>query len=176
MVEKQEWVTDVSSSEESSDEEEDIVTIALTNEESSLPPPPMCLMAKDKTKVCEVHSDNDSDEELDPYKFTNLINEYTSVIKKEKSKVKIVESTHAKLELAHSDLLGKYNDLLKKHNESIVLAKQVEESHKKLKKSTGSWLTNIKSLNLPMKILTQVLRTLSMKLLKMSILLLHVMT
>ena len=35
--------------------------------------------------------------------------------------------------LAHSDLLGKYNDLLKKHNESLVLAKQVEESHKKLK-------------------------------------------
>ena len=44
LVEKQEWVTDVSSSEESSDEE-DIVTIALTNEEPSLPPPPMCLMA-----------------------------------------------------------------------------------------------------------------------------------
>ena len=73
MVEKQEWVTDVSSSEESSDEEEDIVTIALTNEESSLPPPPMCLMAKGKTKVCEVDSDNDSDEELDPYEFTNFI-------------------------------------------------------------------------------------------------------
>ena len=31
LVEKQEWVTDVSSSEDSSDEE-DIVTIALTNE------------------------------------------------------------------------------------------------------------------------------------------------
>ena len=62
-----------------------------------------------------------------------IINEYTSVIKREKGKVKILESTHAKLELAHSDLLGKYNDLLKKHNESIVLAKKVEESHKKLK-------------------------------------------
>ena len=56
LVEKQEWVTDVSSS----DEEEDIVTIALTNEESSLPPPPMCLMAKGNTKVCEEDSDSDS--------------------------------------------------------------------------------------------------------------------
>ena len=92
-------MTDVSSSEESSDEEEDIVTIALTNEESSLPQPPMCLMAKGKIKVCEVDSDTDSDEELDPYEFTNLINEYTSVIKREKGKVKILESTHAKLEL-----------------------------------------------------------------------------
>jgi hypothetical protein len=132
LVEKQEWVTDVSSSEDSSDEE-DIVTIALTNEEPSLPPPPMCLMAKGNTKVCEVDSEDDSDEELDPNEFTNLINEYTSVIKREKGKVKILESTHAKLELAHSDLLSKYNDLLKKHNESLVLAKQVEESHKKLK-------------------------------------------
>ena len=91
---KQEWVTDVSSSEESSDEE-DIITIALTNEEQSLPPPPMCLMAKGNTKVCEVDSEDDSDEELDPYEFTNLINEYTSVIKREKGKVKILESTHA---------------------------------------------------------------------------------
>ena len=49
-MEKQEWVTDVSSSEDSSDEE-DIVTIALTNEEPSLPPPPMCLMAKGNSKV-----------------------------------------------------------------------------------------------------------------------------
>ena len=67
-----------------------------------------------------------------------IINEYTSVIKREKGKVKILESTHAKLELTHSDLLGKYNDLLKKHNESLVLAKQVEESHKKLKKHNES--------------------------------------
>ncbi|PVH63979.1 hypothetical protein PAHAL_2G151900 [Panicum hallii] len=132
LVEKQEWVTDVSSSEDLSDEG-DIVTIALTNEEPPLPPPPMCLMAKGNTKVCEVDSEDDSDEELDPNEFTNLINEYTSVIKREKGKVKSLESTHAKLELAHSDLLGKYNDLLKKHNESLVLAKQVEESHKKLK-------------------------------------------
>ena len=50
---------------------------------------------------------NDSDDELDPNEFTNLINEYTSVIKREKGKVKLLESTHAKLELAHSDLLGK---------------------------------------------------------------------
>ena len=76
------------------------------------------------SKVCE--SEDDSDDELDPNEFANLINEYTSVIKREKGKVKVLESTHAKLELAHSDLLGKYNDLLKKHNESLVLAKQVE--------------------------------------------------
>ena len=105
LVEKQEWVTNVSSSEESSDEE-DIVTIALTNEEPSLPPPPMCLMAKGNSKVCE--SEDDSDDELDPNEFANLINEYTSVIKREKGKVKVLESTRAKLELAHSDLLGKY--------------------------------------------------------------------
>ncbi|PVH66915.1 hypothetical protein PAHAL_1G382100 [Panicum hallii] len=104
LVEKQEWVTDVSSSEDSSDEE-DIVTIALTNEEPPLPPPPMCLMAKGNTKVCEVDSEDDSDGELDPNEFTNLINEYTSVIKREKGKVRILESTHAKLDLAHSDLL-----------------------------------------------------------------------
>src|SRR4026207_832630 len=60
LVEKQEWVMDVSSSEESSDEEEDIVTIALTNDEPSLPHPPMCLMAKGNTKVCI--EDNDSDD------------------------------------------------------------------------------------------------------------------
>ena len=88
-------MTDVSSSEDSSDEE-DIVTIALTNEEPPLPPPPMCLMAKGNTKVSEVDSDSDSDEGLDPYEFTNLINVYTSVIKTEKEKVKLLESTHAK--------------------------------------------------------------------------------
>ena len=98
------------------------------------------------------------------------------VIKREKGKVKVLESTRAKLELAHSDLLGKYNDLLKKHNESLVLAKQVEESHKSLNKSIGSWLTNIKNLNLPMKQLTQVFRTLLIKLLRRLMLLLHVMT
>ena len=124
-------MTDVSSSESS--DEEDIVTIALTNEEPSLPPPPMCLMAKGNTKVFEEDSDSDSDDELDPNEFANLINEYTSVIKRKKGKVKLLESTHAKLELAPSDLLGKYNDLLKKHHESLALAKQVEESHKMFK-------------------------------------------
>ena len=127
-------------------------------------------------KKYEEDSDSDSDDELDQNEFANLINEYTSVIKREKGKVKHLESTHAKLELAHSDLLGKYNDLLKKHNESLALAKQVEESHKKLNQEQGSWLTNIKSLSLPMKQLTRVLRTLSMKMLKRSMLLLHVMT
>ena len=125
-------MTDVSSSEESS-AEEDIVTIALTNEEPLLPPPPMCLMAKGNIKVCEEDSDSDSDDELDPNEFANLINEYTSVIKREKGKVNLLESTHDKLELADSDLLGKYNDLLKKHHESLALAKQVEDNHKKLK-------------------------------------------
>ena len=87
-------MTDISSSEESSDEE-DIVTIALTNEEPSLPPPAMCLMAKGNSKVCD--SEDDSDDELDPNEFANLINEYTSVIKRKKGKVKILESTHAKV-------------------------------------------------------------------------------
>ena len=66
----------------------------------------MCLMAKGNIKVCE-DSDSDSDDELDPNEFANLINEYISVIKREKGKIKHLESTHAKLELAHSDLLGK---------------------------------------------------------------------
>ena len=168
-------MTDVSSSEESSDEE-DIVTIALTNEEPPLPPPPMCLMAKGNTKVCEVDSEDDSDEELHPYEFPNLINEYTSVIKREKGEVKILESTHAKLELAHSDFLGKYNDLLKSTMSQLYLLSKLKRATKSLNKSIGSWLTNIKNLNLPMKQLTQVLRTLSMKLLKRSMLLLHLMT
>ena len=120
---------------------EDIVTIALTNEEPPLPPPPIYLMAKGNTKVCEVDSEDDSDEELDPYEFTNLINEYTSVIKREKGKVKVLESTHAKLELAHSDLLGKYNDLLKKHSESLVLTKQVAARYRN-NVSPGSGATN----------------------------------
>ena len=45
------------------------------------PPPPMCLMAKGNIKACEEDSDSDSDDELDPNEFANLINEYTSVIK-----------------------------------------------------------------------------------------------
>ena len=52
----------------------------------------MCLMAKGNTKVCEVDSDNDSDDELDPYEFTNLINEYTSVIKRKKGKVRFLRA------------------------------------------------------------------------------------
>ena len=84
-------MTDVSSSEESSDEE-DIVTIALTNEEPLLPPPPMCLMAKGNTKVCEVNSDSDSDDELDPNEFANLINEYISVIKRKKGKASFLRA------------------------------------------------------------------------------------
>ena len=43
----------------------------------------MCLMAKGNTKVCE--EDSDSDDELDPNEFANLIDEYTSVIKREKA-------------------------------------------------------------------------------------------
>ena len=89
-------MTDVSSSEDSSDEE-DIFTIVLTNEEPSLPPPLMCLMAKGNSKVCE--SKDDSDDELDSYEFTNLINEYTSVIKREKGKVKILESMFVGLKI-----------------------------------------------------------------------------
>ena len=80
---------DVSSSEESSDEE-DIVTIALTNEEPLLPLPPMCLMAKGNIKVCE--EDSDSDDELDPNEFANLINEYTSVIKRKKGKASFLRA------------------------------------------------------------------------------------
>ena len=166
-------MTDVSSSEESS-AEEDIVTIALTNEEPLLPPPPMCLMAKSNTKVCD--EDSDSDDELDPNEFANLINEYTSVIKRDKGKVKRLESTHAKLELAHSDLLGKYNDFLKSTMSHLHLLSKLKRITKSSSKNIGSWLTNIKSLSLPMKQLTRVLRTLSMKILKRSMLLLHVMT
>ena len=40
-------------------------------------------MAKGNTKVCE--EDSDSDDELDPNEFANLIDEYTSVIKREKT-------------------------------------------------------------------------------------------
>ena len=50
---------------------------------TSSPQPPMCLMAKGNTKVCE--EDSDSDDELDPNEFANLIDEYTSVIKREKA-------------------------------------------------------------------------------------------
>ena len=59
--------------------------------------PPMCLMAKRNTKVCNEESDEDSesDDELDPNAFANLIHEYTSMIKKEKAKFKVLEEVHA---------------------------------------------------------------------------------
>jgi hypothetical protein len=131
VVGTQEWVTDVSSSEDSSDEE-DIVSVAITNHEISLPPPYMCLMAKDNAKVSDGES-NQTDDELDPNKFSNLIHEYTCIIKREKRKVKKLESAHASFESSHNDLLAKYNALLKEHNESLILSKQVSDQYDKLK-------------------------------------------
>src|SRR6185436_13274446 len=58
----------------------------------------------------------------------------------------------------------------------LYLLSKLKRATKSLNKSIGSWLTSIKNLNLPMKQLTQVLRTLLMKLLRRSMLLLHVMT
>jgi hypothetical protein len=129
VVGTQEWVTDVSSSEDFSDEDEDIVGVAITNYEISLSPPPMCLMAKGNSKV----SNDESDDELDPNEFSNLIHEYTCIIKREKDKVKKLESANASFELSHNDLLAKYNALLKKHNESLILSKQVSDQYDKLK-------------------------------------------
>jgi hypothetical protein len=94
-------VTDVSLSEDSSDED-DIAGVALTDCESPLPPPPMCLMAKGNSKV----SDCESDDELDPNKFSNLIHEYTCIIKREKDKVKKLESAHASLESSHNETIS----------------------------------------------------------------------
>jgi hypothetical protein len=127
MVRTQEWVTDVSSS-----EDEDIVGVAITNHEIPRPPPPMCLMAKGNSKVCDGES-NESDDELDPNKFSNLIHEYTCIIKREKGKVKKLESAHASLESSHNDLLAKYSVLLKEHDESLILSKQVSDQYDKLK-------------------------------------------
>jgi hypothetical protein len=124
VVGTQEWVTNVSSS-----EDEDIVGVAIINHEISLPPPHMCLMAKDNSKV----SDGESDDELDPNEFSNLIHAYTCIIKREKDKVKKLESAHASLESSHNDLLAKYNALLKEHDESLVLFKQVSDQYDKLK-------------------------------------------
>jgi hypothetical protein len=129
VVETQEYVTDVSSSEDSSDENEDIIGVAIINHEIPLPPPPMCLMAKGNSKV----SDCESDDELDPNKFSNLIHEYTCIIKREKGNVKKLESAHASFESSHNDLFAKYNALLKEHNESLVLSKQVSDQYDKLK-------------------------------------------
>jgi hemerythrin-like domain-containing protein len=121
-------VTDVSSSEDSSDEDY-IAGVALTDFESPLPPPPMCLMAKSNSKV----SDGESDDELNPNKFSNLIHEYTCIIKREKGKVKKLQSAHDSLESFHNNLLVKYNALLKEHDESLVLFKQVSDQYDKLK-------------------------------------------
>jgi hypothetical protein len=129
VVGTQEWVTDVSSSEDFSDEDEDIVDVAITNYEILLSPPPMCLMAKGNSKV----SNDESDDELDPNEFSNLIHEYTCIIKREKDKIKKLESANASFELSHNDLLAKYNALLKKHNESLILSKQVSDQYDKLK-------------------------------------------
>ena len=103
LVEKQEWVTDVSSSEESSDEE-DIVTIALTNEETLLPPPPMCLMAKGNINVCEEDSDSDSDDELD---LNDLLKKHHESL----ALAKQVEESHKKLKQEHRELAHKYQEL-----------------------------------------------------------------
>jgi hypothetical protein len=121
-------VIDVSSSEDSSDED-GIAGVALTDFESPLPPPPMCLMAKGNSKV----SDGESDDDLDPNEFSNLIHEYTCIIKREKGKVKNLESAHDSLESSHNDLLAKYNALLKEHDESLVLSKQISDQYDKLK-------------------------------------------
>jgi hypothetical protein len=129
VIETQEWVTDVSSSEDSSDEDEDIVSVAITNHEIPLSPPPMCLMAKGNAKV----NDGESNDELGPNEFSNLIHEYTCIIKREKDKVKKVESAHASFESSHNDLLAKYNALLNEHDESLVLSKQVSDQYDKLK-------------------------------------------
>jgi hypothetical protein len=124
MVGTQEWVTDVSSS-----ENEDIIGVAITNHEILLPPPLMCLMAKGNSKV----NDGESDDELDPNKFSNLIYEYTCIIKREKGKIKKLKSAHGSLESSHNDLLAKYNVLIKEHDESLVLSKQVSDQYDKFK-------------------------------------------
>jgi hypothetical protein len=60
-------------------------------------------MAKGNSKV----TDGESDDELDPNEFSNLIHEYTCIIKREKDKVKKPRSAHASLESSHNDLLAK---------------------------------------------------------------------
>jgi hypothetical protein len=82
VVGTQEWVTDVSSSKDESSEDEDVVGVAITNHEIPLPSPPMCLMAKVNSKV----SDGESDGELDPNEFPDLIHEYTCIIKGRKAR------------------------------------------------------------------------------------------
>jgi hypothetical protein len=86
-------------------------------------------MTKGNSKV----SDGESNDELDPNEFSNLIHEYTCIIKREKGKIKKLESIHVSLESSHNDLLVKYNALLKEHDESLVLSKQVSDQYDKLK-------------------------------------------
>jgi glycine cleavage system protein P-like pyridoxal-binding family len=85
VVEAHEWITDVSSSEDSSDED-NVVGIAISNHDAPLPPPPMCLMVRGNLMVSD--GESDSDDEIDPNEFSNLIHEYTCIIKREKGKVK----------------------------------------------------------------------------------------
>jgi hypothetical protein len=73
VIGTQEWVTDVSSIEDESSEDENIIGVTITKHKIPLPPPPMCLMAKGNSKV----SDGESDDELDPNEFSNLIHECT---------------------------------------------------------------------------------------------------
>jgi chromosome segregation ATPase len=89
-------------------------------------------MAKGNAKISNGESD-ESDNELDPNEFSNLIHEYTCIIKKEKDKVKKLENAHASFESSHNYLLAKYNALLKEHDESLVLSKQVSDQYDKLK-------------------------------------------
>lgn len=124
VVNKNEWVTDVSSSEDSSDEE-NIFGLAITKDDQPLPPPPMCLMAQGKDKVCQ--------EEIDPNAFSNLILEFTQMIEKEKAKFKVLAGVHAKLKGSHLALVDKYNELLHKHNDTVALADQVEANYVNLK-------------------------------------------
>jgi hypothetical protein len=67
VVGTQQWVTNVSSS-----EDEDIIGVVITNHKIPLPPPPMCLMAKGNSNVSDGKSD-ESDDELGPNEFSNLI-------------------------------------------------------------------------------------------------------
>jgi hypothetical protein len=86
-------------------------------------------MVKGNSKV----SDSESDDELDPNEFSNVIYEYTCIIKRKKDKVKKLKSARGSLESSHNDLLAKYNVLLKEHDESLILSKQVSDQYDKLK-------------------------------------------
>jgi hypothetical protein len=121
---------DISSSEDSSDKD-GIAGVTLTDFVSPPPPSPMCLMVKGNPKVSNGEID-ESNDELDPNEFSNLIHEYTYIIKREKGKVKKLDNAQASLESSHNDLLVKYNALLKEHDESLILSKQVSDQYDKL--------------------------------------------